>query len=409
MRRNNYAVYFYIISFALSQTNPVVFKENVMKKIISAIILMFVCVVAVGYAGYCNTGDSIGCGYVSDISNSPFYANTLDEDQGVVETKLFGIFDVEKTPLSDKDQKEVYLGGMPLGLSLGIDGLMVTAKSGVVTQDGAVSPCENTDIRSGDILKQIDGKKVSANTDITKILNSKRGADVTLTLQRGDSENTYTITPAKDVLSGNYRIGLSLQDSIAGIGTMTFINPENMRYASLGHAILLENGSIVPVKSGSIYNAYISGCVKGKVGKAGELCGTFSVKTKSIGTLDKNCTFGNYGTYTGSTKSLQLITLGGKNTVKPGKAQIYSTVDGSEPQLYDIEIIKVNTQNTPKDKSMVIRITDEKLISVTGGIVQGMSGSPIIQNGKLVGAVTHVFTADPTKGYGVFADWMIMQ
>ncbi len=377
-----------------------------MKKIFAVNVLLAVCVAAVGYFGFCNGFDG-GCdGYEVAATSSPFSINVVDEDEGKVHTKLFGLIDLKTSKAQKSEDREVWLGGFPLGLDLDLKGLMITGRSGVVTSDGAASPCENTDIRSGDVLVAIDGRPVGSDKTIAEILNAKKGEPVELCILRGDERKTYTVTPVKDVLSGNYRIGLALQDGIAGIGTATFINKDTGKYACLGHAILSQDGSVVRIDGGKIYNAFISGCVKGKIGKAGELNGTFNSKSVSLGTIEKNCTFGNYGVYTGKTSSLKSVKIGGRNSIRPGKAQIYSTVSGSEPEYYDIEIIKLNEQTAPSDKSMVIRIVDKSLLNATGGIVQGMSGSPILQNGKLVGAVTHVFSADPTKGYGIYADWM---
>lgn len=377
-----------------------------MKRLFGIIVLLAVCIAAVGYFGFCNGDAPVYDGYEVAATTSPFSVNVLDEEDGDVQTRLFGLIGIGTSKAQKYEDKEVLLGGFPLGLELNLKGLMITGKAGVVTADGAVSPCENTDIRSGDVLVAVDGKSVGDDKAIAAILNSKQGDCVELCILRGEETKKYTVFPAKDVLSGNYRIGLTLQDSIAGIGTATFINPSTGKYACLGHAILGQDGSVIRIDGGKIYNAYISGSVRGKIGKAGELNGTFSSKSASIGSIETNCKFGNYGIFTGNINCLESVKLGGRLSVRPGKAQIYSTVIGSEPRYYDIEIIKVNDQSSPSDKSMVIRITDNELIKQTGGIVQGMSGSPIIQNGKLVGAVTHVFTSDPTKGYGIYAEWM---
>lgn len=379
-----------------------------MKKLFGVFLLLAVCVAAVGYFGFCRGETTVFEGYEVASTSSPFSVKVLDEEEGNVETKLFGLIGVSTEKAQKSEDREVLLGGFPLGLELDLKGLIVTGKAGVVTADGAVSPCENTDIRPGDVLVAIDGKSVGDDKAIAEILNNKEGLPVELCILRGSETKKHTVFPAKDILSGNYRIGLTLQDSIAGIGTATFINPESGKYACLGHAIMSSDGNIVRIDGGKIFNAYISGSVKGKIGKAGELTGTFNSKSASIGTIESNCKYGNFGLYTGNKESLETVKIGGRLSVKPGKAQIYSTVQGTEQRYYDIEIIKVNEQSSPSDKSMVIRITDKKLIELTGGIVQGMSGSPIIQNGKLVGAVTHVFTSDPTKGYGIYADWMYL-
>lgn len=376
-----------------------------MKRLFGIIVLLALCVAAVGYFGYCSGNDEYYDGYEITATSSPFSVNVLDETTEEVETKLFGLIGIGSEKAQKSEDRTVLLGGFPLGLELDLKGLIITGKAGVVTADGAVSPCENTDIRSGDVLVAIDGKSVGNDKAIAELLNAKQGEAVELCVMRDEEVKKYTVYPAKDVLSGNYRIGLTLQESVAGIGTATFVNSSTGKYACLGHAVQNENG-IIRIDGGKIFNAYISGSVKGKIGKAGELNGTFSSKSVPIGTIEKNCSFGNYGVFTGNTDGLTEIKLGSRTGIRPGKAQIYSTVIGSKPKYYDIEIIKLNEQNEASDKSMVIRIVDDELLDATGGIVQGMSGSPIIQNGKLVGAVTHVFTADPTKGYGIYADWM---
>lgn len=370
--------------------------------------LFIICMLSLTYFGFGNaTNENSDLNLTLCTSEVPF---SLQTQQTTRSQSSASILDFLNNNQKNTNQSPtVLLGGYPIGLNLKTDGLLITGKIGVVTKDGAVVPTDNTDITSGDLLIKIDDKLINSYKQIQKILNDKNGASVKLTINRAGNYFDYEVTPAKDVLNGNYRIGLSLQDNISGIGTLTFINPKNNRFASLGHAIALENGYVVPVKSGNVYNAYISGAIKGQIGKAGELNGNFSANTKALGRLDKNCVFGNYGYYTSQTKDFTQIKVGYQDEIKPGKAQIYSTVEGTEPQLYDIEIIKINQQDSPNDKGLVIRITDKELIAKTGGIVQGMSGSPIIQNGKLIGAVTHVFTADPTKGYGIFAQWMLEQ
>jgi len=198
-----------------------------------------------------------------------------------------------------------------------------------------------------------------------------------------------------------------------GVGTLTFYNDTTKRFGSLGHAITNStNKSNIEVTSGDIYNCKIVGVKIGYNGVAGELLGTFSLNQDSIGNVDKNCNFGVYGYMTDSksiTENKTPIELGGRVSIKPGKAKILSCIDGENIEEFDIEIIKTNYQKSENEKSMVIRVIDKELLSKTGGIVQGMSGSPIIQNGKLVGAVTHVFLNDASKGFGLYIDWMINQ
>ena len=198
-----------------------------------------------------------------------------------------------------------------------------------------------------------------------------------------------------------------------GVGTLTFYNDTTKRFGSLGHAITnSSNKNNIEIAEGDIYNCRVIGVKVGYNGVAGELLGTFSLNQESIGNVDKNCDFGVYGYITNEKSIINNkipIELGGRVSVKPGKAKILSCIDGENIEEFDIEIIKTNYQKSESEKSMVIRVIDKVLLTKTGGIVQGMSGSPIIQDGKLIGAVTHVFLNDASKGFGLYIDWMINQ
>lgn len=314
--------------------------------------------------------------------------------------KLFGIIPIGKST-ETTEKKFVQLGGYPIGVAIDTNGLYVTSKVSVVTNKGAVCPVVDCDIKSGDVLVAIDDIKLEKIGQISSILQSDK--EITIKIRRGNQEKDYLITPALDALSGKYKLGLLLQDQIEGIGTMTYTDNDN--FYALGHTVKDMNGGNVIATSGNIYNSYINGYVRGQKGRAGELNGSFSTIESSLGKITSNNNYGLYGKLQNSVTT-QSIELGSRADVQPGSAYIYSTIDGQSPQKYEIQIIKANNQTSPAEKSMVLRIVDERLLSTTGGIVQGMSGSPIIQNDKLVGAVTHVFTSDPTKGYGVYIDWM---
>lgn len=337
---------------------------------------------------------------VDTQSNYNSIINTDSVNTMSSELKLFGIIPINKSEKSNSS-KYVQLGGYPLGLSINTNGLYITSKVNVVTKDGAICPVEDCDILAGDTLYAIDGNLLLNVNDVNKYIEDKE--IVTLTVKRGESQKDYKIKPAIDVLSNTKKLGLLLQDSIEGIGTMTYT--DNGKFYALGHTIKDMNGQNIQSAKGRIYNANIVGYVKGQKGKAGELNGSFSTMSDSIGIINTNNNYGVYGELSESLDNPQIM-LGSKEDVQPGKAYIYTTIEGNEPQKYEIQIIKASHQNFPSEKSMVLRIVDERLLSTTGGIVQGMSGSPIIQNDKLVGAVTHVFVSDPTKGYGVYIDWM---
>ena len=322
------------------------------------------------------------------------------ETNNVVNFKLFGLIPIGSAKIDTKEQKFVNLGGYPIGIAIKT-GLYITSKVSVVTKDGAICPVDGIDIQSGDILLSIDGILLKSVNQISEIIQDKEL--ISIKIKHKGEVKDYNITPAIDVLSGKKKLGLLLQDQIEGIGTMTYTDGE--RFYALGHTIKDFNGDDVVANDGNIYNANIVGYVKGQKGKAGELNGSFSTLSNSLGTITANNNYGLYGNLSKNNEGTR-IELGSKADAQPGTAYIYTTIDGSAPQKYEIQIIKTVHQNCPSEKSMVLRVVDKRLLDSTGGIVQGMSGSPIIQNDKLIGAVTHVFVSDPTKGYGVYIDWM---
>lgn len=304
---------------------------------------------------------------------------------------------------------EVILGGQPLGIDLKVSGLIVLDKMKIVTDSGVVSPLDGVDIAVGDVLTHVNAVPVSAPDDIQSVLDKSDGT-VVLTIKRGSSIMHLPVKAARDSLTGTFRLGLCLKDGIQGIGTLTFINPRNGRYGALGHVIKDgETNTVYTRPNGNIYNAKIMDVVRGVRGKAGELSGYFDKSLGDIGTIDTNGIQGIFGNYSGDTSASERVKLGSKYSVRPGKAYIYTTVEGDTPKKYEIEIIKNAVQNESKTRGMLLRVTDKELLAKAGGIVQGMSGSPIVQDGKLVGAVTHVFVGDPTKGYGTYIDWMMKE
>lgn len=381
-----------------------------MKRFLCVMMLLFVAVAAVGYFGLQPEGEVWAATALCDSDPGEAPCVTRDYDDATCETtgKLFGIFELERKEARPVVEHSVLLGGTPLGISLKLDGLMITAKSGVVTEDGTASPMDNVDVTFGDVLTTVNGVKVDSADSISEILEMSDG-EATLEIARGAQMRTFRVQAVRDTLTSKYKLGLMLQEKIDGIGTLTFVDPATARFGCLGHPIAVYENVPVDCVYGTAYPAYITGAVKGKIGKAGQLEGSFTRTDGPVAVIDTNNKFGNFGYYTGDADDLTEIAAASREEVSPGKAQIYSTVIGNEPELYDIEIIKVERQDSPDDKSMVIRVTDKDLLAQTGGIVQGMSGSPIIQDGKLVGAVTHVFTSDPTKGFGIFIDWMLMQ
>lgn len=285
----------------------------------------------------------------------------------------------------------IYLGGIPVGLSLNTRGAEIVSVCDVITEKGLVSPAKEIGLQNGDILLKINQNDINNADDIKKNLD---GREVVLEYKRVGQKMLKTISPAKDI-NGNYKLGVLVKDNVSGIGTITYIKGD--KFASLGHPVVDTDGNLVEICGGNLYNCTLSSCIKGERGKAGELRGSFE-KIKSIGNIDKNHITGVYGTINKNFNK-NCLTETSIDTASMGDAFIYTTIDNSMPKMYKISIIKIDDNS--QTKNFVIKINDKELLEKTGGIVQGMSGSPIIQNNKLVGAVTHVFINDPTRGFGI--------
>lgn len=308
---------------------------------------------------------------------------------------IFTIFDT-KTVFANE---QIYLGGMPAGFSIETKGASVVGLSDVVTLEGIKSPSKDAGIQIGDIIISIDDQEVNNASELAKCLTD--GNEKLISIKRKGEINVLTIKPEKDV-SGLYKIGVLIRENINGIGTITYI--QGNKFASLGHPIVDESGCLLEIVSGNLFKCNITGCIKGERGKAGELRGVFQ-KSKSIGNFAKNTDCGVFGKVDVNEIDYNKLIKVEKGRACIGNASIYSTVYGDTPKEYSISIIKVD--ENLGTKNFVIKITDKELLEITNGIVQGMSGSPIVQNGKLVGAVTHVFTNDPTRGFGVSIDNML--
>lgn len=290
------------------------------------------------------------------------------------------------------DREELFLGGYAAGFTLTTKGAHVVGLSDVITENGIISPAKAAGVQAGDVIIKIDDLDVNDADEIEKAVKDARSK--TICVKRNDEYLFFTVTPVKDIC-GNVKIGVFVKDDMNGIGTITFI--KGNKFGSLGHPVLNDSDKIMEISGGKIFPCEINGLIKGERGTPGELRGTFDIK-KTEGTIQKNTTSGVFGTLNENfdKKSLTKISEG---IAKVGAAKIYSTITGQTPQEYDICIVK--TDDHSDTKNFVIKITDKDLLNLTGGIVQGMSGSPIVQDGKLVGAVTHVFVNDPARGFGI--------
>jgi len=321
-------------------------------------------------------------------------------EKGEVVFKLFGLIPIKKVMVKLANDDDYYVGGVPIGLEINADGAIVVGKQ-------SKSICDK--LKEGDIITEVNGEKVDSLDDLSELIQNCED-EAEIKFLRKNKEIKALVKTFKDDESGRLKLGLMVKDDIAGIGTLTFINSKTHEYGALGHPIVDSNGeNIVPISGGDVYECNLIGINKGKRNAPGELRCVFSSRSDKKGNIKKNDKFGISGTmsdFDGLVDENLTAKLGGRLGVTMGKAKIVSSISGIREE-YDIEIIKAKYQKNADDKSLVFRVKDKRLVELTGGIVQGMSGSPIMQNGKIIGAVTHVFMSDPTKGYGVYVDWMI--
>lgn len=313
---------------------------------------------------------------------------------------------LEMDDAAAESRETVYIGGMPTGFTLSMGGVQIVGLSEIMSKNGVVAPAKEAGIRPGDLIYKIAGIKVSDIQDVSEILSKVQDKEEVFSVKRGEQDLEIKITPAKDRINGKYKIGILIRDSLSGIGTVTYIKKSDRKYGALGHAIYEDNSASVKFDSGLVFPASIIGVQKGQKGRAGELKGVFLDET--FGTVDQILDSGIYGTVSDAydLSNLPTFSVAKSSEVKIGTAYIYSCVDGANAEKYEIEIAKIDKGNK-SNKNYVVKICDKRLLSETGGIVQGMSGSPIIQNDKIIGAVTHVFLNDPTRGYGISIEKMI--
>lgn len=328
------------------------------------------------------------------------------DKSGTIVFKLFNLIPIKKVNVQILPEEEVYVGGVPIGLSISTTGALVISDTLVSTENGKVETHKNTVLKAGDIITKINGNEIESISDVEGILAGIADDDVTVEYLRKNVIKSSKVKLLKND-AGQKKLGLWVRDDISGIGTLTFVNKDTHDYAALGHPVT-DGGNVIPVNDGKIYTCSLIGINKGEKNNPGELKCLF-MQSDEKGSIEKNTKYGIFG----HIDDVEMLVdsnltaqIGGRLGVVPGRAKIVSSVSGIREE-YDIEIIKANFQAKSDDKSIVFRVKDKRLLELTGGIVQGMSGSPIVQNGKIVGAVTHVFLSDPTKGYGVYSDWIV--
>ncbi|MCY8514032.1 SpoIVB peptidase [Bacillus atrophaeus] len=353
-------------------------------------------------------------------------AFTLQKDQH--ETKITGQkagkselvydlagFPIKKTKVQVLPDLKVIPGGQSIGVKLHSVGVLVVGFHQVNTQEGKKSPGESAGITAGDIIIEMNGQKIEKMSDIAPFIQKagKTGESLDLLIKRDKQKIKTKLVPEKDEAEGMYRIGLYIRDSAAGIGTMTFYEPKSKKYGALGHVISdMDTKKPIVVEDGEIVRSTVTSIEKGTGGNPGEKLARFSSDRNIIGDINRNSPFGIFGTLNQTIEnniSDKALPVALSNEVKEGPAEILTVIENDKVEKFNIEIVSTTPQKFPATKGMVLKITDPKLLKKTGGIVQGMSGSPIIQNGKVVGAVTHVFVNDPTSGYGVHIEWMLSE
>lgn len=345
--------------------------------------------------------------YTVETLSQKAILNKSDIDLNV---KLFGIIPVKKVTLNLEPEVRVIPGGDPVGIKLLTEGIIVVGFSDVETETGnQKSPGVEAGIEIGDVILEANGEKLNEINTLSNIVSKSKGKKVNLKVKSKDKIiNTY-ISPIKINDSEGYKLGLWVRNSTSGVGTLTFYDENTKSFGALGHPINdVDTGKILSIKDGSIYNAKIISIEKGEKGNPGELRGMFTDNDK-VGNLNKNTFSGVYGSINNDLNvyNKKPISIGRQSEVKEGPAKILACIDGSKTEEYDIMIEKTTYQSEPDSKSMVLKVVDKRLLEKTGGIVQGMSGSPIIQEGKLIGAVTHVFVNKPNMGYGIYIEWML--
>lgn len=304
------------------------------------------------------------------------------------------------------NSRYVFLGGDTFGVKFYNDGAVVVELEGFFDGEKYVCPAKDGGIETSDIIKEINGQTIKTNEDVQAAVFASNGDELEMSIERNGKLITKEITPQKNTV-GIYLLGAWVRDSCAGIGTVTYYDRDNNYFAALGHGICdSDTDLLLPLDAAEVVKANISSVTKSTVGKPGSLNGYFT--DKEIGNLTKNTDVGVFGTINDKIEAFgSQIELGDFDDVKIGEAEIYTTVNGDEIGCYDIEITKIISKANDTNENFVIKITSEELIDKCGGIVQGMSGSPIIQDGKLVGAVTHVLVNKPCEGYGVMIQNMV--
>ena len=323
-----------------------------------------------------------------------------------VELKAFGIIPFSTVSVEVLVELQVAVLGTPFGMKLYTEGVLVIDMTDVETENGNVNPAKDAGIIKGDYIVSVDGRKISTNEELSAAVEASAGNEMKFEIKRGGKTKIIRFCAALSKETNSYKVGLWVRDSSAGIGTLTFYSPATGVVCGLGHGVCDEDTEeLLELDSGELVTAEIISVEKGSAGSPGQLKGKFTNST--IGAIDLNSEDGVFSLLKGKLSLSNLTEIALKQEIKDGAAQLLCTVNGDSPKLYSCTVKKRNSAYVSPTQNLIVTVNDSELLNLSGGIVQGMSGSPIIQNGKLVGAITHVLIDDPTKGYGIFAENML--
>lgn len=341
------------------------------------------------------------------------YLRPIQQGVARLKVKLFGLLPIKNVEVSVNKPRELVPCGHTIGVSLKTKGALVVGISEILDNAGSHRcPAIDAGLMPGDVIERINGENVKDAEHLLQVVADARGRSIAIEYNRKGAQHVTVIYPLKDSYDGQYRLGLWVRDSTAGVGTLTFVDLDTGVFGALGHPITdIDTGILLEAEKGRIQYSRVVDVVQGQKGHPGELKGAFITSGAGIGQIQANTEYGLFGTVDksvmGTFKGIGAIEVAHPYEVHEGPASILTTVGDEGVKEYNVSIIHIYQQHHPSAKGMVVRVTDPALIARTGGIVQGMSGSPILQDGRLVGAVTHVFVNDPLKGYGVFLEWML--
>ena len=354
-------------------------------------------------------GDALSIGTLYSIKErtKDVFSESKQSDEPSVyeaEVSVLGVIPVKNVKISETARRQVVVSGTLCGLRIYSQGVTVVDTDTLLTSDGLKRPALDAGFQKGDVILKINEIEVNTAQEVSDAIERANGNVISFTIQRGNTQIILSLAPQYDQNTGTYRTGLWLRDSAAGIGTMTFYDPQTMTFGCLGHSVCdADTGQAINVRSGDVLTAVIQAVKKGGDGTAGEITGALGQKV--LGSIYENSENGVYGTLTEKPTAYGIYPVANADEIKTGPAQVITSIDNNGPCAYTVEIENVNL--SAENKDLLIRVTDTALLAATGGIVQGMSGSPLIQDGKFIGAVTHVFLDDHAKGYGISAPHMM--